>query len=298
VLIVFMAVATFIDLDEMLIPDTVTMPGTLLGLLLAFLYPWSLLPGLCWIPAGGVISEREFLQVNSPNAWPAILSNAAGPGALWLALGCWWGWCFAILPRRWLPRRGLLVALRILGRRLVRESFTWLVVGLGAIGSLVLFAAWSFAGPARWAGLLSALVGLSVAGGWTWLVRIVCSHAIGREAMGFGDVTLMAMIGTFIGWQASLITFFLAPITGALMGVAMWMVHRSRVLPFGPYLCLGELVVVIFWRDFWQFIAFLFSIGWLIPAVLVVGIVLMGVLLAAWRAILAMFEPMPTDTST
>jgi hypothetical protein len=58
------------------------------------------------------------------------------------------------------------------------------------------------------------------------------------------------------------------------------------------------LVVVNFWRDNWQFIAFHYSLGWLIPAVLVVGIVLMGVLLAAWRAILAIFEPMPTDTST
>jgi prepilin signal peptidase PulO-like enzyme (type II secretory pathway) len=297
VLIVFMAVATFIDLDEMLIPDTVTIPGTLLGGLLAFLNPWSLLPGLCWIPAGAVISEREFLQINSPNHWPMALSNAAGPGSLWLALGCWWGWCFAILPRRWLPRRGRLVALRILGRRLIRENFTWLVVGLGAVGSALLIAAWALAGPASWAGLLTALVGMAVAGGWTWLVRIVCSQAIGREAMGFGDVTLMAMIGTFLGWQAALIAFFLAPITGALMGVAMWLIHRSRVLPFGPYLCLGALVVVIFWRDIWQFIAFHFSLGWLIPGVLVVGIVLMGVLLAAWRAVLAMFEPFESDPS-
>jgi prepilin signal peptidase PulO-like enzyme (type II secretory pathway) len=298
VLIAFMAVATFIDLDEMLIPDTVTIPGTLIGLLLAFLYPWSLLPGLCWIPAGAVNSEREFLQINSPNAWPAALSNAEGTVALWIALGCWWGWCFAILPRRWLARRGLFVALRILARRMVRESFTWLVAGLGAIGSLLLLTAWSFSGPAAWAGLLTALVGMAIAGGWTWLVRIVCSQAIGREAMGFGDVTLMAMIGVFLGWQAALITFFLAPITGALMGVAMWLVHRSRVLPFGPYLCLGALVVVIFWRDIWQFSAFHFSLGWLIPAVLVVGIVLMGVLLAAWRAILAMLVPLETDGST
>lgn len=298
VLIVFMAVATFIDLDEMLIPDTVTIPGTLLGLLLAVAYPWSLLPGLSWLPAGELVSQREFLHVNSPNPWPAMLGNAGGTCGLWIALACWWGWCVAILPRRWLPRRGWCIALRIFGRRLVREPFTWFVLALSIVGSVLLFAGWWYAAPANWAGLLTALVGLAIAGGWTWLVRIVCSQAVGREAMGFGDVTLMAMIGTFLGWQAALITFFIAPLTGALMGVAMWMIHRSRVLPFGPYLCLGALVVVVCWKDIWQFIAFHFSIGWLIPAVLGVGIVLMGVLLAVWRGILYLFSPTEADGAT
>ena len=42
------------------------------------------------------------------------------------------------------------------------------------------------------------------------------SRMLGREAMGFGDVTLMAMIGAFLGWQAAVLTFFL----GAFFGLA------------------------------------------------------------------------------
>lgn len=294
-LLVFMTVATFIDLDEMLIPDTVTIPGTLLGLTIAFVCPWSLLPGLCWLPLGAAISQREFLHLNTLNHWPAMLSNGAGSTALWIALACWWGWCFAVMPRRWLTRRGLTTAIRIFLRRLYREPFTWFVAGLGVLGSLAIGMAWKLSNDAHWAGLLTALVGVVVAGGWTWLVRIVCSHAVGREAMGFGDVTLMAMIGAFLGWQASIITFFIAPLTGALMGVAMWLVHRSRVLPFGPYLCLGAVVVVFFWDDIWTASSFYFSLQWLVPSVLAIGIVLMALMLGGWRAILMMFEPVADD---
>ena len=66
-----------------------------------------------------------------------------------------------------------------------------------------------------WAGLLTALVGLVGSGGIVWAVRLIGTAALRREAMGFGDVTLMMMIGTFLGWQACLIAFFLAPFAGA-----------------------------------------------------------------------------------
>ena len=60
-----------------------------------------------------------------------------------------------------------------------------------------------------WAALLTALVGLVAGGGIVWVVRLIGAVALRREAMGFGDVTLMAMVGAFVGWQASLIVFFM-----------------------------------------------------------------------------------------
>ena len=35
-----------------------------------------------------------------------------------------------------------------------------------------------------------------------------------EEAMGLGDVDLLAMIGAFMGWRAAILTFFLAPFFG------------------------------------------------------------------------------------
>ena len=44
------------------------------------------------------------------------------------------------------------------------------------------------------------------------VVRVLGSQVLRREAMGFGDVTLMAMIGAFLGWQAAVLTFFLGAV--------------------------------------------------------------------------------------
>jgi prepilin signal peptidase PulO-like enzyme (type II secretory pathway) len=106
-----------------------------------------------------------------------------------------------------------------------------------------------------------------------------------REAMGFGDVTLMMMIGTFLGWQACLITFFLAPFAGLLVGIAQFALRRDDVIPYGPFLCLGAAAVVVAWAPIWMWALPLFAAGPLVPAVLVVCLVLLGLMLAIWRII-------------
>ncbi len=57
-------------------------------------------------------------------------------------------------------------------------------------------------------GFLVSLAGLIVGGGVVWVVRLIGHWTLGREAMGFGDVVLMAMIGSVIGWQPVLAVFF------------------------------------------------------------------------------------------
>ena len=52
ILLAFMLVASLVDVDEQVIPDLVTLPGTLVGLALAAAYPHTLLPVI--VPAGGV----------------------------------------------------------------------------------------------------------------------------------------------------------------------------------------------------------------------------------------------------
>ena len=70
--------------------------------------------------------------------------------------------------------------------------------------------------------------------------------------MGFGDVTLMAMIGAFLGWQACLIVFFLAPLAGLVLGLVQLILRRGKHIPYGPFLCLAALATIVGWATIWN----------------------------------------------
>jgi len=293
ILITLMVAASFIDIDEKIIPDEITIPGTLLGLLLATLLPMSLLPhvavramppavGELVVEAGDVALYVEPMTAAAPNPWPESLKG--GP-ALALAQACWWLWCFALTPRIWRSRHGPTRALSLIFRRVIRELTRPPLAVFAWPGSLAIAAVWWWGGAA-WIGLLSALLGMVIAGGMVWAVRIVGTAALRREAMGFGDVTLMMMVGTFLGWQAGVVIFFIAPFAGLVVGLSQMLFSRDDVIPYGPFLCLGSLVVAVRWPSFWSLnFQDVFQHAWLIAVVLVVSFVMLGVMLAIWQQI-------------
>ena len=82
---------------------------------------------------------------------------------------------------------------------------------------------------------------------------------IPREAMGFGDVKFMAMIGTFLGWQAVLFTILAGSVTGAVVGLISRATGRESwgaKIPFGPFLALGAVIWLFFGLDIvaWYFV--------------------------------------------
>ncbi len=148
-------------------------------------------------------------------------------------------------------------------------------------------------GRAHWQALLTSLVGLAFGGGLIWAVRIVGGLSLQKEAMGFGDVTLMAMIGVYVGWQACLMIFFLAPFVAVAVSVTQWIITRRRDIPYGPYLCLATLLLVLWWSPVWENHAQpIFGLGRLIPAMMFFCLVLLGGLLSLWRLVEdALFGP-------
>jgi prepilin signal peptidase PulO-like enzyme (type II secretory pathway) len=303
----WMMAASFIDIDEKIIPDEITVTGTLLGLALATIAPMSLLPHVAERLPANQFGAAPSIRLERPNGGPAIgprggqlflepvttVSPAEWPPAwgaprtwpsLSIGLACYWLWCFALAPRIWRGRRGPVFAIRLIARRVGREFARPPLRFLLVAGSVAIVCVWAF-GQQRWAGLLTALVGLVGSGGIVWAVRLIGTAALRREAMGFGDVTLMMMVGTFLGWQACLIAFFLAPFAGLLVGIAQFVLRRDDVIPYGPFLCLGSAAVVVAWGPIWMWGQQLFGMGWLVPAVLVVCLVLLGILLGLWRMV-------------
>ncbi len=288
VLIALMLAGSLIDVDEKIIPDEITMSGTLVGLLVAAVCPWSLLPDpvLLRVPP---FARLEFVHLTWPHDWPAWLGGRPWIGPLVIGLACWWLWCVAILPRSWYPRHGWRRAVQLSCARLARQRSTYRILRMAVFGSLMIALVW-YRGGVDWQGLLSALVGMAAGGGLIWLVRIIGTAALGREAMGFGDVTLMAMIGAFLGWQPCLVIFFLAPVAGMVVGVLRLLLSRDREIPYGPFLCLATLSVIVGWRWWWVWIWPYFNLGWYVPAVMLCCLLLMAVMLAAWRLIIAAFR--------
>jgi hypothetical protein len=182
------------------------------------------------------------------------------------------------MPLRWYGRHGWRRGLGLIVARVLRHPYA----RAGAAGTLLIASCWYGCPLPHWAGLLSALVGLAIGGGIIWLVRILGSALLQQEAMGFGDVTLMAMIGTFIGWQGCLVVFFLAPFAGAVIAVVKWIFDRHREIAYGPFLCLGTLVLVVAWATIWSAVEPNFSVWWLVPSLMAVCMVLLVVLLGSW----------------
>ena len=105
----------------------------------------------------------------------------------------------------------------------------------------------------HWHGLGWSTVGALAGAGLTALVRKISAFALGRPAMGAGDVTLMAMIGAFLGWQPTVIAFFIAPPLALLLGPLARRISREVAIPYGPFLALGAIIVMFSWRWIWMF---------------------------------------------
>ena len=105
----------------------------------------------------------------------------------------------------------------------------------------------------HWHGLAWSAAGLACGGGLPWLVRSVSGLVLGREALGLGDVTLMAMIGSFVGWQPVLFIFLLAPFCGLVVGLLARVLTNRPFVPYGPFLAAAASVVLLAWRWIWLF---------------------------------------------
>ena len=279
-LFVFLVAASLIDFDERTIPDEVTIPGTLAGLLLHTCVPQSqLIAHTTWqyglTPGKSVLETILPLHLAAPRDWPAELNDAIG---LAIGIGCFALWCIALLPRTWYARHGICRAIGLSVARIRRERATLWLGALAVVGSLAVGGIWSLGGE-RWESLLSSLVGLAAGLTLIQAIRLVGSWALGREAMGFGDAILMAMIGVYLGWQATIIAFFIAPFAAISIFVAQYLIHRDNELWFGPFLSFGAICTIAAWVPIWSWAQGTFYTPWLVPAAMAVCLVLTGLLL-------------------
>jgi len=96
-------------------------------------------------------------------------------------------------------------------------------------------------------------LGYLVGAALVWVTRILGTLLFGKEAMGLGDVHLLAAIGAVLGPGETVPVFFIAPFFGLLAalltyGLGAMLKKRFQPIPYGPYLAAAA-VVVMLWRE-------------------------------------------------
>ena len=107
----------------------------------------------------------------------------------------------------------------------------WAALKVALIGAAVgFFLLWGFAAAGTWLGKRMGMVG---------------GEGQPEEAMGGGDIKMMAMIGAFLGWPGVLMTVFLGAAAGSVVYVPLNLMGNKKLVPFGVFLAMGAAITYL-----------------------------------------------------
>jgi len=158
-------------------------------------------------------------------------------GAIWAGMVLTWGVEVEAL-------RGALFLTILLGIAVADARF-YIIPDQFSVGGAVLGFVLAFLSPEiTW---LESLVGAAAGLFLLWFVAWAGEKAFRKEAMGGGDIKMMAMVGAFLGVWGMLLTLFMGAVLGAVIfGPISW--KTGKLVPFGIFLALGAAFTWI-WGD-------------------------------------------------
>jgi leader peptidase (prepilin peptidase)/N-methyltransferase len=101
-------------------------------------------------------------------------------------------------------------------------------------------------------GPVMSILGVLVGGGLLWAIAEAWFRLRKVDAMGFGDVKMLAMVGGWLGVKMVLVTFVLSSMLGGLVGAVLIGSRRADMatrVPFGTMLAVGALVASLYGED-------------------------------------------------
>ena len=176
-------------------------------------------------------------------------------GLVWAGAVAWFGLSVAALRTGVLGTLALGIAITDARHYIIPDEFS--------LGGLLAGLALSLAPAPEGQGPLAALVGAGLGYGLLWVVKAAGDWALargligGREleqvleegetptTLGMGDLKMMAMVGSFVGWRGVLLTAFLGSLAGVAVFVPMLLFRRRRPVPFGVFLAIGAAVALV-----------------------------------------------------
>ena len=234
-------VATFIDFEHFIIPDEITIGGTVAGVVASFFVPalmstegrWravltsalSAVLGyvLLWIvlEAGKKVFGKKKIRLDAPTPFTWTRKEDDADFVVGSEQGLWSDYFARETDQLILHCDEAVVGDRILPATNLRFHYDRVKIGAEEIP-------------------LDTLDQIS---------GVVRELEIPREAMGRGDLKFLAAIGAFLGWRAVLFSVFAGSLLGSFVGLGTLLIGKrvwSAKLPFGPYLALGGLIWMFF----------------------------------------------------
>lgn len=117
-------------------------------------------------------------------------------------------------------------------------------LSLGLLAGGLLFSPWNpyFAGGERWSPSWLALRGSLCGFAMAWAIAVIGETLFKKEALGGGDVKLLAGVGAWAGAAGAFDCLMLGSLAGSVYGLRLLMTGkatRSDPIPFGPFLAAG-----------------------------------------------------------
>lgn len=161
-----------------------------------------------------------------------------------VATGLIWAGVFAYGGLTWEAARGA-VFLTILFGVAIADARYYIIPNEFSIGGTVIGLATAFLPGGLDA--VGALIGVVLGFSLLWVVAQLGTWAFKKEAMGGGDIKMMAMVGAFLGSAGVLLTIFLGALLGSVIfGPISW--KTGKLVPFGIFLAAGAAVTYA-WGD-------------------------------------------------
>jgi leader peptidase (prepilin peptidase) / N-methyltransferase len=98
-------------------------------------------------------------------------------------------------------------------------------------------------------GPIMSLAGIALGGGLLWAIAEAWFRLRKVEAMGFGDVKMLAMVGAFLGVKLVVLTFVISSMIGGVVGVLLVATRRADMatrVPFGTMLAVAALIASLY----------------------------------------------------
>lgn len=279
VLFTLLLVGSAVDIERQELPDVFAIPGIALGLGFAVLGQRLGAPELAGLPnwiesvQGALLGAGSLVGILLFGSWvmrrfgerqyPEFPINYQQ-----VALALFAGVSLSLFHVPGALSWALVITLLSVGANVITKKVVRIPEYITLLGTLLLL---MWGGYSQGAKVLPVLTdGLAAAGAVSILAGIYWwrYYASGNtedenelydpEAMGFGDIKWMAMIGAFLGWERMLVTLIVAVFLGTVVGLVIQIVQRrwrsKQQIPFGPYLSAGALVALLWGPIIWDYI--------------------------------------------